>query len=288
MSTEENQEPEVEKISPEEVVIDEPLPYINGVTPEAADAIKKMLERGVRYFGSAGASLTWQAYGDNKGEAFNPELAKVGLEGERGSSKFLQNWIKDKPNCVLIDSAHINMEYKKLANIDEDDEPNEELDEETGIVDGKDTDHILIMGSEVLLIDTKKWKKKSRYQVSQNGRVLRNGKEFSGSKIRMKNAVYIWHKFFSGRFRILGVVLVNSEEVKVQRDHNWFRQQAFRVVEMGRMEEFLDKKWAKLEPEDRRHINTTLVAQAALSAIKPYDMYEEKFNKATINSLLGK
>lgn len=271
-----------------DIRIEEPLDYINGVTPEAAQAIKRMLERGVRYFGSAGASLTWQAYGDNKGEAFNPELAKIGLEGERDSSKFLQEWIKDKPNCVLIDSVHINMDYKKMADIDEDDEPNEEIDEETGLVDGKDTDHILLMGSEVLLIDTKKWKKKSRYQVSQNGRVLRNGKEFSGSKIRMKNAVYIWHRFLSGSFKILGVVLINSEEVKVQRDHNWFRQPAFRVVEMSRMEEFLNKKWEKLEPEDKEHINTTLVAQAALSAIKPYDLYEAKFNKKTISELMGK
>lgn len=276
--------------SPEEVVIDEPLDDINGVKPQAAQAIKGMLKKGVRYFGSAGASLTHQAYGPKKGEEFSPEMAKVGLEGERATSKFLQEWIKDKPNAVLIDSVHINMDYQKEAKemdgYSEEETSSEEPDEETGVVDGKDTDHVLLLGSKVVLIDSKKWKKKAKYSVSDNGMVLRYGKPFPGSRVRMNNAVFLWFKYLTGAFKIVGVVLVNAEEAKVIREANWFRQRIFKLVEIDRMEEFLNKTWNSLDEEDRTHINTTLVSQVALSAIKPLDLHEVYFNKSSVDKLL--
>lgn len=276
--------------SPEEVVIDEPLDDINGVKPQAAQAIKGMLKKGVRYFGSAGASLTHQAYGPKKGEEFSPEMVKVGLEGERATSKFLQEWIKDKPNAVLIDSVHINMNYQKEAKemdgYSEEEISDEEPDEETGVVDGKDTDHVLLLGSKVVLIDSKKWKKKAKYSVSDNGMVLRYGKPFPGSRVRMNNAVFLWFKYLTGAFKIVGVVLVNAEEAKVIREANWFRQRIFKLVEIDRMEEFLNKTWNSLDEEDRTHINTTLVSQVALSAIKPLDLHEVYFNKSSVDKLL--
>src|SRR5699024_5155260 len=239
-----------------------------------------MLQNGRRYFGSSGASLTHQVHNPEPDSGIKPELAKVGLEGERSTTKFLQDWMKDKPGAVLIDSVHINMDYKTDDIEDEIDE--EKLDEESGQMDGKDTDHVLLIGDEIILIDTKRWKSKRKYSVSDNGSILRSNKTFPGGQVKMKNAIYLWLEYLYEDAVITGMVLINTDEITVIRNYNWYNQ-SFRLVELARFEELLNERWKNISDENKTSINSTLVSQVALSAIKPFDEYSKVFDMEALH-----
>ena len=269
-----------EIIKPEDIVVNPPEEDIPGVKYEVAQKIEKMLQNGRRYFGSSGASLTHQVHNPEPDSGIKPELAKVGLEGERSTTKFLQDWMKDKPGAVLIDSVHINMDYKTDDIEDEIDE--EKLDEESGLIDGKDTDHVLLIGDEVILIDTKRWKSKRKYSVSDNGSILRSNKTFPGGQVKMKNAIYLWLEYLYEDAVITGMVLINTDEITVIRNYNWYNQ-SFRLVELARFEELLNERWKNISDENKTSINSTLVSQVALSAIKPFDEYSKVFDMEALH-----
>lgn len=277
------------KVAPEDVVVGPVLDAVSddvaGVKTPVIEGVAKMLKKGRRYFGSSGASLTHQVSNPDAPDEIKPELAKIGLEGERETTKILRDWMADKPGVVLVDSVHINMDYK-TANIDDEEIP-EALDEETGLVDGKDTDHVLLIGNEVVLIDTKRWKKKRRYSISDSGNVLRANRDFPGGRVRMKHAIYLWVEYLHEDAVLNGIVFVNSEETSVTRNFNWYKQ-PFRLLEKDRFTEFLDEKWNRVSESDRTTINPNLVAQVALSAIKPYDVYTQVFNEKALNEFRKK
>lgn len=250
----------------EKIAVIPPKGNIEGVKPKVAQAIFEMLKKDRRYFGSSGAGLTHVASNPDYKlpEGFERGSAKIGLEGERETSLFLKKWMKDKPNAVLIDSVHIRG-YGQ-----------EEVDEETGLIEGGDTDHILIIGSEVILIDTKRWKKKSNYQVADDGSVLRANKAFPGGSVSATAAMHMWLDYLDSDAKVTTFVCINSPEVTVFRNKNWYVQQ-YRLVEIERFKEILDAKYDKIAEEDRVNINSTLVAQIAVGAIKPYDEYQRVF-----------
>lgn len=257
---------EVEKkIRPEDIVVDPPQSHIDGVKPAVAKKVAEMLKSGRRYFGSSGASLTRQifdpAYAD---KGLKPELARIGLQGERDTTKTLKKWIADKPGAVLVDSVHI----KGFGQ--------EEINEETGMIEGGDTDHVLLIGTEVILIDTKRWKSKRNYSVGDNGEALRTNKPFPGGNLHMRQALHLWLNYLDEDASVTGIVCINSEEVVVFRNRNWYTQ-SYRLVEIGRLEELLNEKWKMIDEDDKTHINSTLVAQAVVGAQKPYDEYERVF-----------
>lgn len=254
----------------DEIIVDPPARNIEGVKYEVAVKIQKMLENGRRYFGSSGASLTHQAFNPEYiDKGIKPELAKIGLEGERDTTTFLKRWMKDKPGVVLVDSVHIRGWGK------------EEVDEETGIIDGGDTDHVMLIGSEVILIDTKRWKSKRNYTVSEKGVALRTNQEFPGGKLNMNQAIHMWLNFLHEDASVTGIVCINTEEINVFRNRNWY-QQSFRLVELERFEELLNEKWKLIEDYDKTHINSTLVSQVALNAVKPFDEYTKVFDMNTL------
>ena len=249
----------------------QPKKVIEGVRPDVAEKIAAMLRKGRRYFGSSGASLSWQAfapeYKDKDG--MDPLLAKIGLEGERDTTTFLKRWMKDKPNVVLVDSVHIRGWGK------------EEIDPETGFIDGGDTDHIMLIGGEVILIDTKRWKSKRSYSVGDKGEALRSNKHFPGGNLHMSKAVHMWLNYLDEDAALTGIVCINSEEVTVFRNRNWFTK-PFRLVEIDRFEELLNEKWESIDDYDKQHINSTLVSQVALNCVKPYDPRNRVFSKEAL------
>lgn len=262
------------------IIINPPLEKdISGLKLSVAQKIKKMLENGRRYFGSSGASLTHQAFNPSFAEkGIDNKLAKIGLEGERDTTTFLKEWMKDKPNAVLIDSVHIRGWGK------------EEIDEETGLIEGGDTDHILIIGSEVIIIDTKRWKQKSTYFVNEEGFVTRGNKSFPGSNVHIARSVQLWLKYFIPRdynhhsIKITAIVCINNDEVKVVRNKFWFTAKFYRLVEIDRLKEFLDEKYNQISDYDKNTIDTTLVSQAVVCAVKPYDIYDRVFDKKSLNN----
>lgn len=257
-------------IRPEDISVDQPHDEIAGVKPNVALGITEMLRKGRRYFGSSGASLSQQCFNPawaDKG--VNATLAKIGLDGERDTTVVLKRWIKDKPGAVLVDSVHIKG-YGK-----------EEIDEETGMIEGGDTDHVIIIGSEVILIDTKRWKSKKNYSVGDKGEALRTGKAFPGGNLHMRQALHLWLEYLDEDASVTGIVCINAEEVTVFRNRNWYTQ-AYRLVELARLEELLNEKWKVIEDYDKTNINSTLVSQVVVGCQKPYDPYERVFSMPTL------
>ena len=252
-------------------IVDPPkVNELEGVRPAVAKKLEKMLQDGRRYFGSSGAGLTHQAYNPafvDKG--VNPDLAKVGLEGERDTTTTLREWMADKPSAILVDSVHVRGVGK------------EEIDEETGMIEGGDTDHVMLIGSEVILIDTKRWKKKSNFTVADNGEALRAGKPFPGGRLHMRQAIHLWLDYLHYDASITGIVVIHAEDTIVFRNRNWY-EQSYRLVEIGRFLELLDEKWKLISDYDKEHINTTLASQVIVSAIKPYDPYQTVFDMDTL------
>lgn len=252
------------------IMVDPPAVNATGVKPQVAIKIAEMLKKGRRYFGSSGASLSHQAYNpDYANKGVNPTLAKIGLEGERDTTTIIQRWMKDKPGAVLIDSVHVRGSGK------------EEVNEETGMIEGGDTDHILVIGSEVILIDTKRWKSKRNYSVGDSGEALRTNKSFPGGNLHMQQAIHLWLDYLHEDASITGIVCINAEETIVFRNRNWYTK-PYRLVEIGRFIELLDEKWKMISDYDKTHINSTLVAQVAVGCVKPYDPYTKVFHAKTL------
>ena len=254
------------------VIVDPPHPKLGGVKFEVAMKIAEMLKAGRRYFGSSGASLSHQAFNPeyvNKG--IKPELAKIGLEGERDTTTLLKRWIKDKPGAVLVDSVHIRGWGK------------EEVDEETGMIEGGDTDHIILIGSEVILVDTKRWKSKRNYSVGDNGEALRTNKPFPGGNLHMTQAIHMWLDYLHEDASITGIVCINSEETVVFRNRNWYTK-SYRLVELDRFIELLDEKWKLISDYDKAHINSTLVSQVVVGCVKPFDPYDRVFDSKALQA----
>jgi hypothetical protein len=256
-------------ITPEQIRILEPQETIQGVRPEAADKVYEMLSKGRRYFGSAGASLTHQINNPDYDSEFASGVVRAGMEGERSTSKRIRKWMESVPNAVLIDSAHVKGMGKT-----------EEITED-GIVNGGDTDHLLIIGNEVILIDSKRWKSKRKYSISDKGTVLRQGKNFPGGRVNAGGARAIWRKYLEDGAKVSSIVCINTERVFVQMDANW-KKQPYRLITVEKLEEQLDYRYQRMTHQDRTTINSTIISQIAVSSIKPFDGYTRVFNMDTL------
>lgn len=258
-------------VRPEDIQIDPPLKNIEGVKHSIALRIEKMLKAGRRYFGSSGAAMTHQAFNPEYAEkGVQPNKAKEYLDGERDTTTFLKQWIEDKPGVVMVDSI-------RVPDWDKD----EVVNEDTGIIDGGDTDHILLVGTEVIIMDTKRWPKKKNYSVNNDGDALMTNKPFAGGQVTMKESIHKWLNYLDEDAFVTGIVYINSEDVSVLRNRNWYTQD-YRLVELKRFEELLNEKWKMIEDYDKTHINSTLVSQVVVSCIKPFDTYAKVFDMKTL------
>lgn len=234
------------------------------------DLVDNMLEDGRRYFGSSGASLTQQISNPEYAEkGISPGLARAGLDGEHKTSRLLLEWMEDKPNVVLVDSVHLKSYGEEVLN------------EETGVLEGGDTDHVLIAGDFVIIIDSKNWKGRRRYTINDNGEVLRGNSTFPGGKISTLKASKLWAEALkSHRVVVSSIVNISSDKVTITRNRNWWKQ-PYRLVSLEQLEEFLDDVWDKLPESRRSGVNVNLVASIASNAIKPYDVFKERLGEVS-------
>lgn len=227
-----------------------------------------MLEEGRRYFGSAGAGLTHQAYNHRHPQhhKISRGSARIGITAERKTSDMLRTWLETHPNAVLVDSVHI----KGFGDT--------EINEETGVIEGGDTDHVLIIGNHVIIIDTKRWKQKRSYSVSSKGEILRStGKNrpprgFTAGRVNILGSLGIWRRYLPDA-DVFGVICINADKTFVKKDKNWYRQ-PFRVVTGENLLGFLDSRYEKLPSTEKTVIATDIVAKTVVSAIKPYDGFK--------------
>lgn len=275
------------------VRITEPTGKFNA---KVEDIVYRKLCEGRRYFGSSGASLTHQVYNPQEGSQIDQKSAKIGLDGERETTRFLREWAADKPNVVLIDSVSIRkredgkpdarLRVMTPEEIAEQDKSDQVADEESGIVDSKDTDHILVIGHEIILVDTKTWRK-GFYSVMAGGEVVRTKqrKKFPGGKVRMRGAVWLWYKYLEDYKNILGMVLINHDEATVQINDHWYKSGPWRLVSKSEAEKFLNLKWDKIKDEQKGFIDTTLVSKIVACCVPPYDRMKQVIHASGFNEL---
>lgn len=241
--------------------------HSNGVTPQVSDKIAEMLRSGRRYFGSAGASLSHHVNDPEHESDFRLSLVRRGMEGERNTSYAIRKWMEGKDDVVLIDSVHIRGMGKEY------------VDEETGVAEGGDTDHVLIIGNSVVIIDTKRWKSQRKYSVSNKNTVLRQGRSFPGGIVSIKQARHLWRQYLGGKVGVSCIVCINQERVFVPYDNNW-KKAPFRLVTIENLKETLDHKYESLGKHDS--LNADLVSQIVVCAIKPYDPMRRVFDMEKI------
>lgn len=253
--------------------IKKPNGDLTGVSSSVATKVYNMLVNGRRYFGSAGAYMSNVANNpDYKTEFLNKAYATENLKAEHNTSDFLKNWIKDKPNAVLIESVLVPGE--KL---------NAPIEEEVGIPLGVDTDHIIVIGNEVILIDTKAWKKKKTFSLDTAGQVLMTKKLFMESDLFMAQSLPKWLNYLDSSAKLTAIVVIQQDETTVLRNKNWF-DTSYRLVEKDRFEELLNEKWSIVSARNKDSINSSLVAQLIVNCIKPYNAFEKLFSTDALKS----
>lgn len=196
----------------------------------------------------------------------NPKAINLGISGEKETSKILRKWMADKPEVVLLDS--ISLPLKEKENIEE------EYDEESGEIDRGDTDHVLIIGDHIIIIDSKNWKSKASYTVLEDGSILRSKKYFKGGKPKINQMKFLWNKYFENYDinKVHAFVCISSKEPIIIRDRNWW-QVGFMLVNHETLIKFLDQTYEKIMTKD--FIRTELVALTLKGLIKPFNKYEK-------------
>lgn len=227
---------------------------------------KFLKEKNRRYYGIAAASLKNQL-DDPKYAEYKPnsKIINIGISGEKTTSKILREWIADKEDCVLVDS--ISLPLEKMT---------PEVDGEEGQLDLGDTDHLLIIGNTLVIIDSKNWKAKTSYSVSPDTGVLRGKKSFPGSRPRINQAKYLWEKYYKecNIDSVEAFVCISDPDTFILRDRDWWRV-GYKLVNQTTLIYFLDKLYEQIN--DKGFVRSELVAMALKGLVRPYDKYKEKF-----------
>lgn len=260
---------------------------ITNVGPDKGRIVEQALKKGRRHFGRPGASLTQLDDPKWKGklpEGWDRGVLSKALEGEETTSAMILSWMRDKPAVVLIDSVHIKGAGK------------EELDPDTGLIESGDTDHILIVGHHIFVIDSKRWRggktddKPVNYIQADDGSVQRFGRDFPGGHVHISAAIHMWFDYlqtWDNNKTILGMVHIVNDNVKVLRYKNWYtvrNKQYWILVEKDRLIEELDAWYSGtgggggVSDEERRTVSTDLVSQVAICCCRPYNRMDAIIN----------
>lgn len=247
------------------------------------DLADKWVREGKQYFGKAGISLQNQLNDPqykNMGVEINSDIIKIGIEGEKKISKLIRHWLLDHPDCLLIDSLSLPVEKR-------------EIEAEEGHLDLGDTDHLIICRNNLIIIDAKNWKSKASYSVNEDGVVLRGKKEFRGGNVRIRQAKFLFEKFYQGYNidAIESFICVADTSTKkkpkfgeqeeemcspfIVRDLNWWRA-GFKLVNEESLIYFLNKFYDDLNSDDK-FVRVELLAKALTGLNREYNVVKEKW-----------
>lgn len=239
------------------------------VKPQIHEKIDQLVNQGRKYFGSSGASLTHELSVSNRTSGFPINIVKKGLEGERKTTELLKKWMQDKENVVLIDSVHLGTKGK-----------NGSLDD-----NGADTDHVMIIGNSIIIIDTKLWKKYGKYTVVNANTIKRNGRNFKGGKVNTSAALYLWRYFFPEAHKIYSYICIQQEKTFVAYDKQW-KQAPYKLLTAENMEEFLNNAYEKLGKDSKTKelipLDTLMVTKVVVCAVKPLNLIKTLLNRTDI------
>ena len=183
------------------------------------EQVKTLLKEGKKVLGTPAASLTWGIDGNR----MIPAL-EAGKEGEKLTATLLDKLAEEIPGMFV---------YHSLS-----------WPESNG-----DTDHVVVYGKMLLVIDSKRWKASRKYSVTANGAILRGTVNFPSGKVRIGSALNVWRKRFPG-YKVQGIVTIAQEKVFVSRDKNWYKA-PFRLVENEKLEDHLRELFDKHKPTSK-------------------------------------
>jgi len=198
------------------------------------DEVKKALQDGAKTLGTAAASLTWGIDGNR----MIPVL-EAGKEGEKQTAVILDRMAKEIPEMFVFHSLS--------------------WPESQG-----DTDHIVVYGNLVVVIDTKRWKSSRKYSITPSGSIMRGTVPFPEGKVKIGYALKVWRKKLPGT-KVKGVVTIAQDKVFVVRDKNWYRA-PYSLVESEKLEEYLKDLFAKNSSADK--VSSKLLITLGLLLVK--------------------
>lgn len=163
-----------------------------------------------RTFGTPGAALTWGIKGAGRGDV------AAGIEGEKMVGRTLNTYTAQHDGTYLFHSVAW-----------------------PGVTEG-DTDHIIIRGHQVVIIDSKRWKQKRKYSVTAKGAILRGTVRFPEGKVKIVSALSSWRRITPPATRLTGIVCIAQKDVFVPYDKNWYKA-PFRLVTVENLPTLLDR-----------------------------------------------
>ncbi len=192
---------------------------MNSYPEDAISHMDDMLDSGRQIFGVPGAGLTWGIKGDHTVDI------GIGIEGERMVGKIINKWALEHPNVLVFHSTRC---------------PN---------LGDADTDHVIVMGQRIVLVDSKRWMSKRKYSINDKGNILRNTVSFpEGKQVTIKPQMKMWRDAVPEGVSVTGVVAIAQSEVFVPYDDNWKRS-TFRLVTAERLTETLDYYFSRAKKD---------------------------------------
>lgn len=179
--------------------------------------VKAQIEAGKKVFGTPAASLTWGIDGNR----MIPVL-EAGKEGERQTAETLDKLANEIPEMFVFHSLS--------------------WPESSG-----DTDHIVVYGNLVLVIDSKRWKSSRKYSITAKGGILRGTVPFPEGRVKIGYALKVWRGKLP-KAKVYGVVTIAQEKVYVVRDKNWYKA-PYSLVENEKLEDYLRNLFSKNPPK---------------------------------------
>jgi hypothetical protein len=136
-----------------------------------------------RVLGEPGASLYFA-------EELSESARNAGIKGEQSVAKILEEIAQTLPNTYVFHSVKL---------------PGWEAD----------MDHLLIRGSQAIIIDSKNWKHDATYELNYNpdGKdvVYRDGETFPGGEIGLKTHLSAWSEYLQ-HFQVSAILTVANDE----------------------------------------------------------------------------
>lgn len=175
--------------------------------------VKEKLKSGAKVLGTPAASLTWGIDGNR----MIPVL-EAGREGERQTAELLDRLANEIPEMFVFHS----LSWPESAG---------------------DTDHIVVYGNLILVIDSKRWKSSRKYSITAKGGILRGTVPFPEGRVKIGYALKTWRKKIPGA-KVYGVVTIAQEKIFVVRDKNWYKA-PYSLVENEKLEEYLRNTFSK-------------------------------------------
>lgn len=220
------------------------------------DIIEKQLRKGRRIFGESGASLT-HIVNTTDGSVSQEEIAisRAGIEGEKMTSILLKEWQQGKEDVVVVHSVHI---------------------EDSNCTGKEDTDHIIIIGKTMIIIDSKRWAKRKTYTIDEEtNEVLQSKKQFVGGDVHINQCKHLWRKYLSHfDITITPLIVIANDSITVIRDKAWWLS-PYKIFPAELLSEWLDKIYNNIPEEDKGFIDLDLVASVVKNVVRPFNVAEK-------------